>query len=131
MDATGRKVLLTHHKKLNKWLQLGGHADGDGDVRSVALKEAREESGLKEFELISPGIFDLDVHLIPERKNEPAHYHYDIRFVFRADASIPLQITHESKALAWIVLDDLERYTTESSMMRMRHKWRAIHPGSD
>lgn len=126
VDDSGEKVLLTHHKKLNKWLQLGGHADGNPDVFAVALREAEEESGLKNFNVVVPVIFDLDVHLIPERKNEPAHFHYDIRFVFKADSSAPLKITEESRDLAWVFLNDLEQYSTEASLLRMRKKWRAI-----
>ena len=78
----GTKFLLTKHKKLKSWLQLGGHADGDSDIIRVSLKEAHEESGLKNIELISADIFDLGVHLIPKCKNIPQHYHYDIRFLF-------------------------------------------------
>lgn len=128
VDETGQKVLLTHHKKLNKWLQLGGHADGDGDVWAVALREAQEESGLKNFKPVSNEIFDVDVHIIPERKNEPEHFHYDIRFAFQTNASTPLKISHESRQLAWVPLTDLEHYTAEASMLRMRQKWRAIRP---
>jgi len=58
-------VLMTHHKKLNRWLQLGGHADGNPDVFTVALREAQEESGLKRIKPLAQQIFDIDVHPIP------------------------------------------------------------------
>ena len=80
----GTKFLLTLHRKIKIWLQLGGHADGDSDILRVALKEAHEESGLRHIEPVSPEIFDLSVHLVPEYKGIPAHYHYDVRFIVRA-----------------------------------------------
>lgn len=119
-------TLLTHHHKLEKWLQLGGHSDGDPDPLNVAMREAEEESGLKEVKPVSNSIFDVDVHAIPARKNEPEHFHYDIRFLFEADDSQPLIISAESKDLAWIPLNEIEKYTTEESMLRMIRKVTAI-----
>lgn len=116
------KILLTHHHKLDKWLQLGGHSDGDSNPLNVALREAKEESGLQNISILSEDIFDVDAHEIPARKNEPTHIHYDIRFLFEADDSEQLTITSESKDLAWISLDDIERYTTEESVLRMVRK---------
>lgn len=115
-------TLLTHHYKLEKWLQLGGHSDGDSDPLSVALREAEEESGLKHIIPVSETIFDVDVHPIPARKNEPEHFHYDIRFLFEADDSHELIISTESKDLAWIPLNQIEQYTTEESILRMVRK---------
>jgi 8-oxo-dGTP pyrophosphatase MutT (NUDIX family) len=115
-------TLMTHHQKLDKWLQLGGHSDGEPNTLNVALREAIEESGLKTIEPISEDIFDVDVHDIPARKNEPAHFHYDIRFLFEADDKEKLIITNESNDLRWIPLDRMEEYTTEESVMRMVRK---------
>lgn len=83
VSADGRRVLLTHHRKLRRWLQLGGHADGDTDLAQVALREAIEESGLAGLR-VDPAIFDLDRHCIPACGDEPAHWHYDVRYVVRA-----------------------------------------------
>ncbi len=121
------KTLLTHHHKLEKWLQLGGHSDGDPDPLNVAMREAEEESGLKDVLPVSKKIFDVDVHAIPARKNEPEHFHYDIRFLFEADDAQPLVISAESKELAWIPLNEIELYTTEESMLRMVRKVTAPH----
>ncbi len=122
VDRTRSQVLLTHHRKLDKWLQLGGHADGDPDLAAVALREAQEESGLRSVALVSPAIFDLDVHEIPARKADPSHLHYDLRFLLEADADEPLVISAESKDLAWVELARLADYSAEASLMRMARK---------
>lgn len=122
VDSDTRFVLLTHHAKLNKWLQPGGHADGDPDVQQVALREAWEETGLKSLQLRTPAIFDIDIHTIPARKDFPEHLHFDVRFLVEADRDEPLVITHESNDLQWVALDRLADYTTQRSMARMREK---------
>jgi 8-oxo-dGTP pyrophosphatase MutT (NUDIX family) len=123
VNADGSEVLLTHHRKLDCWLQLGGHADGDPDVLSVAMKEAEEESGLLDFTHIGPGIFDIDIHPIPARKDEPGHLHYDVRYVLRANGSIDYIVSDESHDLRWVKPEEVETLTTEPSMMRMVAKW--------
>ena len=123
VDAAGARVLLTHHRKLNCWLQPGGHADGDPDVAAVALREACEETGLAGLRCEGVGAFDLDIHPIPARGEVPAHEHFDVRFVVRASGEA-FVVSDESHDLAWVRLDELERYTTEWSVLRMRRKWR-------
>lgn len=123
INKTGTKVLLTHHHKLDRWLQLGGHADGDPDIINVATKEALEESGLKSIRLVSQSIFDIDIHTIPARKTDPEHLHYDIRFLFQADENEPLVVSNESKDLAWVELDKLAALVeSNDSIMRMMQK---------
>ncbi|MEJ1973368.1 MAG: NUDIX hydrolase [Lacunisphaera sp.] len=122
VDSARRRTLLTQHRKLDKWLQLGGHADGEADLRAVALREAQEESGLTEMKAVTTEIFDLDRHLIPARKDEPAHWHYDVRFLFEADPAEPLVVTSESKSLAWVELTAVARLNPEESMLRMVRK---------
>jgi len=124
IDCTRRRVLLTHHRKLDRWLQLGGHADGDPDLAAVARREAAEESGLRSVALVSPAIFDLDVHAIPARRDDPAHLHYDLRFLIEADADEPLVISTESKDLAWVPFDRVADYSAEASLLRMANKTR-------
>lgn len=126
MNKTGTQVLLTHHKKLNKWLQLGGHADGQSDIQSVALREAQEESGIEELQSLSPNIFDLDVHPIPERPHEPAHLHYDIRFLFQTKGSEVFKVGHESNQLAWVNVEEIASLSKEESLLRMARKWKAF-----
>ncbi len=117
-----RRTLLTHHHKLDKWLQLGGHADGEADLLAVALREAREESGLRSVRAMRVEIFDLDRHWIPPRKSDPGHYHYDLRFLFEADPAEPLLISSESKDLAWVELAAVAALNPEESIARMVRK---------
>lgn len=119
IDHSHSKALLTHHFKLDRWLQLGGHADGDPDVLRVAMREAREESGIEDIKPLTESIFDVDVHSIPARDMEPRHLHYDVRFLLEADAEIPLEISSESKDLAWVSLTKIAQFTTEQSIARM------------
>ena len=106
-------------------MQLGGHSDGDPDTVAVAQREAEEEGGVP-VTLIEGGVFDLDVHEIPARKNDPAHFHYDVRFAFLA-AHEEFAVSEESHALAWIEIEDLGSVTNEMSMLRMRDKWGQRH----
>jgi 8-oxo-dGTP pyrophosphatase MutT (NUDIX family) len=126
LSADGGQVLLTHHRKLDRWLQLGGHADGDPDVFAVALKEAREESGLHDFEALLDGIFDLDIHPIPARKGDPEHLHYDVRYLLRATGGTDYVVSDESHDLRWVPLAEVPALTAEESMGRMVRK----SPGS-
>jgi 8-oxo-dGTP pyrophosphatase MutT (NUDIX family) len=125
VDAAGDRVLLTHHRKLGIWVQPGGHADGDPDLAAVAMREAEEETGLAGLRLWREGIFDLDIHPIPGRDGIPRHEHFDVRFALRTTGSEAFVVSDESHALAWVQLDELERISTEPSLLRMRAKWRA------
>lgn len=121
-DKSRKFVLLTHHRKLDKWFQLGGHADGEGDLQKVALTEAREESGLLSLSFVSREIFDVDIHQIPARLNEPAHLHYDIRFLLEGDREEPLVVNHESKALVWVPVEEVILLNESESIQRMVRK---------
>ncbi|MCF7689333.1 MAG: NUDIX hydrolase [Cephaloticoccus sp.] len=126
VDPTRRKTLLTHHRKLDKWLQLGGHADGDPDLSAVALREAREESGLMGLRPVSPKPFDIDRHRIPASKDVLEHWHYDLRFMIEADPTEPLTVTDESHDLAWVEVDQVTKLNPEESMARMVRKTLAL-----
>ena len=117
------KILMTHHKKIGKWLQLGGHADGESDLLKVSQREAVEESGINNFVTISNEIFDMDIHEIPPIGSDPKHLHYDIRFLLEADPDKEsLTISNESHDVAWIPLDQIAHYNSEKSIMRMVDK---------
>lgn len=132
------KVLLTLHAKLNMWVQLGGHVDGEADIAKAALREAQEESGRAEIFFVNweaallpggspvPLPFDCDIHEIPARKNEGAHKHFDLRYLFVLDDSLPLVISEESKDLRWLTLSEAEGLTREPSMLRQFAKIRSL-----
>jgi len=116
-------ALLMHHTKLDRWFQLGGHCDGESNVLAVAIKEAQEESGIHAIVPVSEKIFDVDVHLIPERSGEPAHYHYDIRFMLMVESDEEVIQNRESKELRWIAKDgDIPGDSV--SVSRMFEKWK-------
>lgn len=136
------KVLLTHHAKLNLWLHLGGHADGDPLLYQVAMREAHEESGLSAISFPSfpecsmmvdgiavPAPFDIDCHAIAPRKTEPAHFHYDVRYIVVGDENANVLVSHESFDVKWFSLDEARKITDEHSMHRQFAKlaWLAHH----
>ena len=115
---------MTHHKKLNKWLQLGGHSDGDPDTWKVALREATEESGIDNIAFVTRQIFDIDIHTIPEnlKKNEPEHKHYDVRFLLKAPTE-DFVVSEESNFLKWV--DEAGQNEISPAMQRMMQKWKS------
>ncbi len=123
VSGDGARVLLTHHRKLGLWLQLGGHADGERDLVAAALREAGEESGLSGL-CVEPDIFDLDRHWIPEHKGVPAHWHYDVRYVVRAVDDEAFTVSEESLDLAWRNVAELASDpAADAAVRRMARKW--------
>lgn len=123
VNTTGTHVLLTHHRKLDKWLQLGGHADGNPDLLETSIKEAYEESGLERVQAVTSDIFDLDIHTIPARNDEPEHEHFDVRYALKAGGDETYRISDESHDLRWVEITQIVDYTNEFSMLRMAEKW--------
>jgi len=127
-----RHCLLTHHRKLDRWLQLGGHADGQTHVEEVALREAREESGMTGFDFVPIAgallPLDVDVHEIPARFDasgqiiEDAHEHHDVRFLLMAHAGQSIATSDESHEIAWFTTEEVLRLTDEESVLRMLYK---------
>ena len=125
VDPARRLLLLHHHRKLDRWLQLGGHDDGELDAAATALREAREESGLAQVALAQepPAVLDVDVHAIPAGAGEPAHLHFDLRFLFFADSSQPLALdAAESRALCWLPLAEAPVRMGEVGALRVARK---------
>jgi 8-oxo-dGTP pyrophosphatase MutT (NUDIX family) len=127
-DRAGTLVLLNHHRVLDRWMHFGGHADGDPDLLAVAARELAEESGIATAVPACGGIFDIDIHPIPYRadKAEPAHLHYDVRYLFRMTDDTPFAASDESVALRWCGYEEARRLVADSpSLLRMLDKWRA------
>jgi 8-oxo-dGTP pyrophosphatase MutT (NUDIX family) len=132
VSADRRRCLLTHHRKLDRWLQLGGHADGQWLIEEVALREAREESGVAAFDFVPiDGMLmplDLDVHQIPARYDaagqllEDAHEHHDIRFLLLAQPGQGIRASRESHEIGWFTPEEVLRLTDEESVLRMLRK---------
>ena len=123
INHDGSKVVLLHHAKLGKWVQPGGHCDGESDVANVALREAREETGLGVF-LLDAGIFDVDVHRIPEYWNTPEHFHFDVRWLLQADEKSAPILSEESRAVRWVSLEEAAALNSTPSIARMIEKTR-------
>ncbi|HEY4294591.1 NUDIX hydrolase [Luteibacter sp.] len=123
VSADGERALLMLHRKLGRWLQPGGHADGEPDLPDVALREAEEETGLRKLEVL-PEIFDVDRHIIPARGQEPEHWHYDVRYAVIARGSEDFIVNEESLELDWRAITDIAADATlEGSLRRMATKW--------
>lgn len=104
LDHARERVLLLHHGRLNRWLQPGGHGEGELDPLRIALREIEEETGLSELSPLGEGLFDVDVHGIPARPGEPAHLHLDLRYAFVASPGAEPRLSHESRDLRWFPL---------------------------
>lgn len=132
VDSGGGRVLMNRHKALGKWLCFGGHADGSADILSVARREVVEESGIGGIEPVSTAIFDIDVHPIPENpaKKEPAHAHFDIRYLFRTTGDETYVVSDESLEMRWCGFEEalsLLPPAGENGMRRLLLKWKRWH----
>ena len=126
VSGDGTRCLLHHHRKLDRWLQFGGHCDGEEDVLAVAQREAFEESGIDGLIVASRRPFDLDIHEIPAIGDEPAHFHYDIRYVLIAPEQAEFRSSPESKELRWFRPDELKEQELDAGLRRMVEKWQAL-----
>jgi 8-oxo-dGTP pyrophosphatase MutT (NUDIX family) len=116
-----RSALLLHHRKLDKWLQPGGHVDGEEIPEQAALREVYEETGLTGLSP-EPDLFDVDIHEIPARDETPDHLHYDMRFLVVLPRIVPPRRNHESHDVRWHPIDAIDELTTEESIRRMVRK---------
>lgn len=119
VDPSTRHVLLLFHSKVQRWLQPGGHADGDGNLAHVALREAQEETGIQGLQVVTPAI-DLDVHTFHNAAGtEPDHLHHDVRHLALAPPGARPQGNHESEAIRWVALDELPALDVDPGTLRM------------
>jgi 8-oxo-dGTP pyrophosphatase MutT (NUDIX family) len=126
VNADGSKALLHHHRKLGMWLQFGGHCDGEENVLRVAQREALEESGITGLIVPSARPFDLDIHEIPAHADEPAHWHYDVRWMLIAPDNAEFTVSDESHELRWFTPDEMLALPLESGLQRLAQKWKAL-----
>jgi 8-oxo-dGTP pyrophosphatase MutT (NUDIX family) len=122
----GARALLHHHRKLDRWLQMGGHCDGEEDVLLVAQREASEESGISGLVVASARPFDLDIHEIPAFEGEPPHKHYDVRYVLIAPEAAEIRISFESNELRWFTGEELKGCSLDPGLRRLIEKWQAL-----
>jgi len=119
----GGRLLLHHHRRLGKWLQMGGHVEGDETLDRTALREGTEESGLRDLTLAGDGILDLDIHAIPAGRGEPEHRHFDVRYAARTDSPGEVSIDPaESTELAWVSLDRAAELMAGEESLRVLRK---------
>lgn len=130
VDPSRAATLLIHHVKLDRWLQPGGHVDGNGDLAQAALREATEEVGIAGLQVCEPAI-DLDIHEIPERGDEPAHLHLDVRFLVLAPPGAAPTINHESFEARWVTLDDPDGLIASAELRRLVDKGLSIAGSSE
>ena len=122
------RVLMLHHKKHAQWFQPGGHADGDPDIRRVALRETQEETGIapEQIRLLSADIFDIDIHTVPASPDSPRHLHYDVRFLIEIDDRLPIPGNDESHEVIWVPLHLVPRYNNNLSTHHLVEKTRRL-----
>jgi 8-oxo-dGTP pyrophosphatase MutT (NUDIX family) len=125
-----KRVLMTFHRKLQRWLQLGGHGlPHELDPADTALREAHEESGLQRLEFhpqFERRPVDIDCHMIPGRSNEPAHPHLDFRYILTTDTPEAIEISDESSALEWLDRRALENMDFDPALHRALRKIWAV-----
>jgi 8-oxo-dGTP pyrophosphatase MutT (NUDIX family) len=117
VDADGGRFVLLHHAKLRRWLQPGGHADGEANLAAVALREATEETGVAGLR-VDPVPLDADVHEVRPPGEDP-HLHLDVRYLVVAPPGAELAGNHESTDLRWVRWDELDRYAPDDGLRRL------------
>ena len=112
------KVLMVYHKIYDSWSWTGGHADGEVDLLSVALREVTEETGVRNVTPVSEEIFSLEILTVDGHEKRgryvPGHLHMNLTYLLEADDSEPLTVCEEeNKAVAWFSLEDALRASSE------------------
>ncbi len=128
LNPSRTHTLMLHHRKLDRWFQPGGHADGDSDIIQVVLKETAEESGIdiSQIKLLSDAIFDVDIHTIYPSSHDQRHEHFDIRFLLEINDQLEIPGNNESHQIGWIPLPEVNRYNNLRSLHRMVRKTKAL-----
>ena len=126
VDRDGR-LLLHHHRRLDRWLQMGGHLEARETPLAAALREGTEESGLGDLRVVAGGIADIDIHAIPEGRGEPEHRHFDVRYIARTTSPESIAADErESKELMWFDLDRAAALLSGEESLRVIEKIRRL-----
>lgn len=129
VNKDASRVLLNHHRALDFWMQFGGHADGHEDLQDVARREVQEESSFTHITPLQDAILDIDIHAIPynAKRGEPAHLHYDVRYIFRLEGGDEnFTISDESINLRWCDYQEALRLTGPGAVARLLSKWNKL-----
>ncbi len=115
------KVIMAYHNIYNSWAWTGGHADGDGNLLNVALKEANEETGLKNLKVLSDNFLGIQILTVNSHikrgKFVPSHLHLDCCFLLEADENDSLKIKEdENSGVKWVDINDVLELTNEENM---------------
>lgn len=127
LDLENKKVLLLHHRKLQLWLQMGGHGEDEFDSSQTALREAFEESGLDDLAFFPdrerPMLIDVDTHIIPARNEQVEHYHIDFRYLFSTSSPEKVQLVQaEAKAVQWFAFSEIAALRLKPATLRLIQK---------
>lgn len=127
LDISNRKVLLMYHRKLQYWLQMGGHGEDEFDPSQTALREATEKSGLTDLKFYPdtgfPTLIDVDAHIIPARTDKPEHYHLDFRYLFFTLSAEKIQcLETEAKDLRWYAFPEIAVLPLKPATLRLIKK---------
>jgi 8-oxo-dGTP pyrophosphatase MutT (NUDIX family) len=124
LDPDSGRVLVLVHTKLRKWLQPGGHTDGEANLAATALREATEETGIEGLVVVAPAA-DLDIHEVRPPK-EPPHLHLDVRYLVMAPSGARAVGNHESEALRWVAPGDLVALGADEGLIRLSRRGTAL-----
>jgi 8-oxo-dGTP pyrophosphatase MutT (NUDIX family) len=123
LHPPSRRILLNHHAKLRRWLQFGGHFDYETEAHRVAMREAREESGLSDLAFADPGQppapFDIDAHVIPAHGDRPEHWHLDLRYLLLTASPDAARASDESTQIRWFSFDEAMALGLGDEMRRL------------
>jgi 8-oxo-dGTP pyrophosphatase MutT (NUDIX family) len=130
MSEDGERFFVLHHRKLDRWLQPGGHSDpDDASTLATAMREAHEETGLNDLAPANNGaILDVDAHDIPARGAEAAHVHYDIRYLLITGGGDAAHNIEEAAGARWVTAGELDDLDVDASLRRALHKAAGMHP---